>query len=77
MTKEQFKQSQEYKEMMCKIESYTKGFCFTLDYTQIPKAKAKALEIVTSDSIKAGILESTSFCMDLEGNTTEESFKRI
>ena len=77
MTKEEFKNSKEYTEMMDKIKGYTKGFTFTLKYAEIPKAKAKALEIVTNDCIKSGILESIEIGLDIQGNFVEEKYKRI
>ena len=77
MTKEEFRNSKEYAEMIDKIKAYTKGFTFALKYAEIPKAKAKALEIVTNDCIKSGILESIEIGLDIQGNFVEEKYKRV
>lgn len=77
MTKSEFRQSKEYREMMDKIRSYTKGFEFTLHYGEIPKAKGNALRIVTEDSIKEGILESIAIGLTLQGDPVEETYRRL
>lgn len=77
MTKSEFRQSNEYREMMDKIKGYTKGFTFTLHYGEIPKAKGNALRIITEDSIKEGILESISFGLTLHGEPVDETYRRL
>ena len=77
MTRQEFRESEEYKKCKEKIEGYTPGFTFTLNYKNIPKGKIKALEIVTSDCIREGILESIQIGLALDGSFTNETFKRI
>ena len=77
MTKQEFKASKEYQEMIEKIKSYSIGFEFNLNYSKIPKPKCNALEIVTRDCIKMGILESIQMGLDIEGNIVDETFRRI
>ena len=77
MTIAEFRQSKDYAEMIEKIKGYPKGFKFTLEYGQIPKSKANALEIVTNDCIKAGILESIGIGLDIQGTCVEETYRRI
>lgn len=77
MTKAELRETKDYKEAVEKIKGYPQGFTFTLDYTKIPKAKANALNVITDDCIKMGILESTQFGLDLEGNFTDETFRRL
>lgn len=76
MTKAEFLQSKEYADMVEKIKGYKKGFVFTLYYGNIPKAKANALEIVTSNCIKDGILEVTRLGYTLQGELVEKEYRR-
>lgn len=77
MTKSEFRQSSEYKEMMDKIKGYPKGFTFTLHYGEIPKAKGNALRILTEDAIKEGILESIAIGLTLQGEPVDETYRRL
>ena len=77
MTKEEFRKSNEYAESMQKIKNYPKGFTFSLNYGEIPKAKGNALRVLTEDTIKNGILETISFGLDINGNCVEEEYRRL
>lgn len=77
MTRQEFRESEEYKKCINKIKGYVPGFTFTLNYKNIPKGKVKALEIVTSDCIKEGILDSVRIGVALDGSLVDETFKRI
>lgn len=77
MTKQELRETKDYKEAIEKIKNYKIGFKFTMNYTEIPKAKGNALKIILNDCVKMGILESVSFGLDIEGNVVEEEFKRI
>lgn len=77
MSKSEFKESKEYKEMIEKIKSYPIGFTFTLKYGEIPEKKGNALKVVTRNCIDMGILESISIGLDIQGNFVEEQYKRI
>lgn len=50
MTVNELRNHKEYKICMDKIKSYKKGFEFTLNYSQIPTAKANALKIIATDT---------------------------
>lgn len=77
MTKQELRETKDYKEAVEKITAYRKGFEFTLNYTSIPKAKGNALRIITKDCIDAGILESIAIGVDLQGNFCDETYRRL
>lgn len=77
MTEKELRKTKEYSDVVDKIKKYKKNFKFTLDYSQIPKAKGNALRIITRDMIKEKILESISIGIDLQGNICDETFRRL
>ena len=77
MTIISFRKSKEYEEAIGKIKAYPIGFTFTLKYEEIPAGKCNALRIITKDCIDIGILESISIGLDIQGNITDETYKRI
>lgn len=77
MSKSEFKNSKEYREMVDRIKGYPIGFTFSLNYGEIPEKKGNALKIITKDCIDMGILESISVGLDIQGNFVEEQYKRI
>ena len=77
MTKQELRETKDYKEAIEKIKGYRKGFEFTLNYGSIPKAKENTLRIITKDCIDAGIIESISIGLDIEGNFVEETYRRL
>ena len=77
MTKAEVRETKDYAEAVEKIKGYPQGFTFTLNYSKIPKPKANALNIITDDCIKAGILESIEIGLDITGNIVEEKFRRL
>lgn len=77
MTREEARQHDGYKEAYAKIESYRKGFEFTINFSVIPKAKANGLRLILKDAVNNGLLESIAFGLDINGNIKEETFKRI
>lgn len=77
MTTQELRQTKDYKDAVDKIKKYHKNFKFTLNYSQIPKAKGNALRIITRDMIEEKILESISIGIDLQGNICDETFRRL
>jgi hypothetical protein len=77
MNKQELRQAKDYKEAMAKIEGYTKGFRFTINYTEIPSAKANALKIILQDACKQELLQSVQFGLSLEGELVDETFVRL
>ena len=77
MTVEQLRESEEYFKALDKIRRYSKGFRFTLFYSDIPRAKANALEILMHDCIEMGLVESISIGIALPGIKADETFKRL
>ena len=77
MTVPELRETDGYKKAFDKIKGYPKGFKFTLDYTKIPKAKGNALKIITRDCLKEKIIESVAIGLSLEGEQTEETFRRL
>lgn len=69
--------TKDWKDVVEKIKRYPKGFEFTIIYEGIPKAKANCLKYIFADCIKNDLLESLQFGLDLEGNITDETFKRL
>ena len=76
MTTAELREHPEYKSSMDKIKSYRPGFKFTMNYAQIPVAKANALKIILNDACEYGYLESVSMGVDLSGNLCDETFRR-
>ncbi len=77
MTRQEIRETKDYKEVVNIIKGYSKGFEFTLDYSKIPKAKGNALRIITKDCIEAGIIESVSIDLTLQGEPVRETFRRL
>lgn len=77
MKKSEFLQSKEYNDMMGKIRSYSKGFIFTIPFYQMNKAQKNGMNIVLRNAIKEGLIESVSFGLSLEGDITEETYKKL
>lgn len=77
MTVEQLRKSEEYFKVIDKIRKYSKGFQFTLFYSDIPRAKANALEIVMHNCIKMGLIESVSIGIALPGIKADETFRKL
>ena len=78
MTRTEFRQSKEYAECMRKITGYPKGFTFTIPYYKMTTGQKNAMDAVTSDAIKEGLLESISMGYSLSPlEMTEETFKRL
>lgn len=76
MTREELRAHPEYAVCMEKIRGYKPGFVFTLNWNQIPFAKANALKEICADAIREGYLESVSFNVDFYGHCTAETFRR-
>lgn len=76
MTREELRAHPEYAYCMGKIRGYKPGFVFTLNYNQIPFAKANALRIVVEDAVKAGWLRLENFNLDFYGHCTDETLRR-
>ena len=77
MTIQELRNHKEYAICINKIKAYKKGFEFTLNYEQIPTPQANALKIVMRDAIAMGYLESIAFDLNLEGEQTAETFRKI
>lgn len=83
MTRNEFRNSKEYAELIERIRNYKPGFTFTAAYAKarkVSKAKENGLKILMEDAVKMGLLESISIGYSLEdlrdGEITEEKFKR-
>lgn len=83
MTKQEFRNSQEYANLMQRIRSYKPGFRFTINYAAVradSEGKYAGLHTLLEDAIKEGYLESVAigWSLDglLEGKYTEETFLR-
>lgn len=76
MTTQQLRSHPGYKDAMAKIIKYRPGFQFTIDYTNIPRAKANGLRAILRDACKLGYLESISFDVALNCEITAETYRR-
>ena len=77
MTKQEMRKTKDYEDAVNKIRGYSKGFEFTLNYSEIPKPQGNALKVITWDCIKAGIIECISIGLTLQGELVEETFRRL
>lgn len=77
MTKAEFLKSKEYREMMDKIRSYSKGFEFTIPFYKMTSEQKNAMNVVLRNAVEEGLIESISIGLSLEGNITEEKYKKI
>lgn len=77
LTVPEYRKSKEYEVAKEKIRNYRKGFIFTLKYGGMPEGKAKALQILTADCVKEGLLIGITVGLSLEGDVVEERFKRV
>lgn len=66
-----------YLEAHAKVENYSKGFRFTVNYASIPVAKANALKILLADCCKENLIQSVAIDLDLTGTQTAETFIRV
>lgn len=77
ITVKEFLKTKEFSDMVEQIKSYNPGFMFKLPYYKMGKGQRIACAIVTKYCIKKNIITSMSFDMTLEGEVTEEVFKRL
>ena len=77
MTAQELRNHPEYKVCMDKIKAYRKGFEFTLEWSQIPRAKANALKIVMQDAYEQGLVDIIAFGLALDGTETSRTFKKL
>lgn len=73
----ELRKAQGYLEAHAKVERYSKGFRFTVDYSTIPVAKANALKILLADCCRENLIQSVAIGLSLEGVQTSETFVRV
>ena len=57
-TKEELRQTEDYKQAVAKIEAYHKGFEFTIPFYKMTKPQERAMYIILDDCQKAGLIKS-------------------
>lgn len=77
MTRDELRREPGYIEAHKKIESYKKGFEFTVYYNEMPAAKRRAMEYLLDDCEKEGLIESIAIGVSLELERTDETFVRL
>lgn len=77
MTIPEFRETKDYEQAMKKVQGYSQGFKFTLNYSSIPIGKANALKILMEDCINYNLIESISIELALDGTQTAETFQKI
>ena len=77
MTRDELRREPGYIEAHKKIESYKKGFKFTVNYSEMPAPKRRAMEYLLEDCEKEGLIESVAIGVSLELERTDETFVRL
>lgn len=77
MNAQQFRESREYADAHRKINSYRKGFKFTIPYYKMTEGQRNAMQILLNDCTKQGLIESISTGISLDLDVTEETFVRL
>lgn len=77
MTITELRQSEEYRTCMDKIRKYKTGFEFTIPFYRMSKGQANAMHRILRDAYDEGLIESVSFVLNLEGECTEETWRRL
>lgn len=77
MTKTEFRNSAIYKKYMERIKGYSKGYNFTIPYYKMTRPQINAINVILNDAVKAKIIDSMSFGINLEGEITEETYMRL
>ena len=77
MTKAEFLKSKEYEDMMEKIRSYRQGFEFTIPFYKMTQQQKNGMNIVLHDAVEEGLIESIQIGVSIEGNFTDETYKRL
>lgn len=80
MTKQEFRQTEEYKKAVEKVKGYNKGFEFTIPLYKMTEGQRNAMFIIMQDCQKEGLIESISIgygFTDSGFDMTEETYKRL
>lgn len=77
MTKPEFRNSTVYKKYMERIKGYSKGYNFTIPYYKMTRPQINAINVILNDAVKAKIIDSMSFGINLEGEMTEATYIRL
>lgn len=77
MTKSEFLKSKEYENMMKKIRNYSTGFEFTIPFYKMTRQQKNGMNIVLNNAVKEGLIESVRIGVSLEGNFTDETYRRL
>ena len=72
-----FRKTKQYKNSMCRIKNYKRGFIFSFNYKEISNAKRNVLNILTEDCVKNGILEILNVTSGISGNPITISYRKI
>lgn len=77
MTAEEFRKSSEYEKCKEIIKGYAVGKRFTIHFAKMSEAQKRAMDILTKDCMKEGIIDVIHIDIDLGMNITEEEYERI
>jgi len=77
MNVQQLRESKEYADACRKINAYRTGFEFTIPYYKMTQGQRNAMNVITADCTKQGLIQSISIGVSLEGEFTEETFVRL
>lgn len=80
MTKQELRQSDDYKKAVEKVRSYKKGFTFTIPLYKMTEGQKNAMFIIMQDCEKEGLVESLSIGYGFTKtgfDITEETYKRL
>lgn len=77
MTITELRQGKEYRVCMDKIRNYKTGFEFTIPFYKMSVGQANAMHVILRDAYEMGLIESVSYTFTLEGEGTEETWRRL
>ena len=77
MTREELRKEPGYIEAHQKVENYPKGFKFTINYSEIPAPKRRAMEYLLNDCKREGLIESVAIGIGLDLERKDETFVRL
>lgn len=77
MTKQELREHSQYIFCMNRIRTYQVGFTWTMNWEEIPPAKANALKIILEDAKEIGLIESIKMTYDINLKLIAETYRRI
>lgn len=77
MTINELRQHPEYALCMKTLQSYPKGFQFTVLYYKMTQGQKNAMTIILRDAVQKGLIRSIAVGVNLDLEETKEAFERV